>query len=104
MIQPERHFFVCGNRRPSVSDMPSCGRSGATEVSSALRRGREARGLTTRVFITDSGCLGVCPEGGCTVVVYPEGVWYSPVTAGDVDEIVERHMVGGEVVERLLAR
>ena len=35
------------------------------------------------------------------VVVYPDGVWYGHVTAPDVAEIVERHLVGGEPVERL---
>jgi (2Fe-2S) ferredoxin len=36
-----------------------------------------------------------------TVVVYPEGVWYGHVTPADVDEIIDEHIVGGRVVERL---
>ena len=47
-----------------------------------------------------SGCLDAC-EFGVSVVVYPEQVWYGGVTTADVDEIVERHLIGGEVVERL---
>ena len=35
-------------------------------------------------------------------VVYPEGVWYTFVDNADIDEIVERHLVKGEVVERLV--
>jgi len=38
------------------------------------------------------------------VVVYPEGVWYGGVTPADVPEIVERHLVGGQPVERLRLR
>jgi (2Fe-2S) ferredoxin len=40
--------------------------------------------------------------GGPVAVVYPEGVWYTYVDAQDVDEIVDSHLKGGRVVERLL--
>jgi (2Fe-2S) ferredoxin len=33
--------------------------------------------------------------------VYPEGVWYTYVDNSDIDEIVNAHLIGGEVVERL---
>jgi (2Fe-2S) ferredoxin len=36
------------------------------------------------------------------VVVYPEGVWYGRVRPEDVPEIVERHLLGGEPIARLL--
>ena len=36
------------------------------------------------------------------MVVYPEQVWYGGVTVDDVTEIVEKHLVGGEPVTRLL--
>jgi (2Fe-2S) ferredoxin len=35
------------------------------------------------------------------VVVYPDAVWYGHVTEADVEEIVEKHLVGGEPVDRL---
>jgi (2Fe-2S) ferredoxin len=39
------------------------------------------------------------------VVIYPEGVWYRvEEIERDVDEIVERHIVKGEHVERLKLR
>ena len=40
--------------------------------------------------------------GGPVAVVYPEGVWYTYVDASDIDEIVDSHLIGGEVVTRLL--
>ena len=102
MRKPVRHFFVCGNRRPAAAELASCGHNGSTEVASALRRARERHGLSAAVYVTDTGCLGLCPPSGCTIVVYPEAVWYTGVTTADVDEIVDRHMLCGEVVERLL--
>ena len=61
-----------------------------------------ARGLAGvgRVRVNIAGCLDRCQEGP-TVVVYPEGVWYRIATREDVDELIERHLVGGEPVERL---
>ncbi|MEN9630969.1 MAG: hypothetical protein RJA10_4197, partial [Pseudomonadota bacterium] len=34
--------------------------------------------------------------------VYPEETWYTYVDQADLDEIVERHLQRGEVVERLV--
>ena len=52
-----------------------------------------------------AGCLDQC-EHGCTVLVYSDSgapqVWYGGVTVGDVDEIINEHLIGGKVVERLL--
>jgi len=35
------------------------------------------------------------------IVVYPEGTWYTFVDREDLNEIIERHLRKGEVVERL---
>jgi (2Fe-2S) ferredoxin len=53
-----------------------------------------------RVRINKAGCLDRCEEGP-VIVVYPEEVWYTYVDREDIDEIIDRHIVGGEVVERL---
>ena len=36
------------------------------------------------------------------MVIYPEGVWYWIGSEADVTEIMERHVLRGEVVTRLL--
>ena len=43
---------------------------------------------------------GPC-DTGPNVLVYPEGVLYGGVTKDDVAEIIDKHLLGGEVVERL---
>ncbi len=52
------------------------------------------------VRINKAGCLDRCDEGPC-VVVYPEGIWYTYVDEQDIDEIIDRHVLRGEIVERL---
>ncbi len=54
------------------------------------------------VRIDSVDCLGLCKHGP-NAVVYPGGTWYLGLTEGDVPEIVERHLEGGEPVERLAA-
>ena len=53
-----------------------------------------------KIRINKSGCLDRCSEGPC-IVVYPEAVWYTYVDVHDIDEIVDKHLIKGEVVERL---
>lgn len=53
------------------------------------------------VRVNRAGCLDRC-EYGPAIVIYPEGVWYSCATTGDVDEILESHVVQGKRVERLM--
>jgi (2Fe-2S) ferredoxin len=99
----ERHVFVCGGK--------SCSKVGSAEVKEAfvreletrgLRYGKESKGRNPDgpILLTDCGSVGFCSIG-TAVLVYPENVWYAQVRADDVREIVERHLIGGEVVERL---
>ena len=53
------------------------------------------------VRINQAGCLDRC-ELGPVIVVYPEGTWYSYVDESDVDEIIDKHLLGGEIVKRLM--
>jgi (2Fe-2S) ferredoxin len=55
------------------------------------------------IRINLSGCLNLC-EFGPAMVIYPEGVWYRYETDTDIEEILDRHVVRGERVERLLIR
>lgn len=53
-----------------------------------------------KVRVNNAGCLDRCEEGPC-VVIYPQGTWYTYVDRDDIDEIIERHLLKGEIVERL---
>jgi len=98
-----RHVFVCNGK--------SCSKVGSAEVKEAFVRELESRGLRYGkvskgrnpegpILLTDCGSVGFCSIG-TAVIVYPENVWYAQVRAEDVPEIIEKHLIGGEVVERL---
>lgn len=96
----DKHVFVCTNQRPPDHPRGCCDPTDCGDLHRAFKKAVAGRGLRARVRANRAGCLDQC-EHGPTVVVYPDGVWYGPVSEGDVDEIVESHLVGGQPVERL---
>ena len=97
----QRHVFVCTNERAPDHPRGSCKLKGSVEVRDTLKAELKARGLAKLVRANNAGCLDQC-EMGITMVVYPEQVWYGHVTVADIPEIVEKHLMKGEIVERLL--
>ena len=53
------------------------------------------------IYISKSGCQGFC-QIGPLVTIYPEEIFYTKVRPEDVEEIVEKTVKNGEMVERLL--
>ncbi|PUA18369.1 ferredoxin [Glaciimonas sp. PCH181] len=89
------------NERPP-GDRVSCAHSGAQAAQEHAKRRIKGLGLAGdgKVRINKAGCLERCEEGP-TLVIYPEGVWYTYVDTEDIDEIIDVHIVGGKIVERL---
>jgi (2Fe-2S) ferredoxin len=94
------HVFVCVNRRPSGDPKGCCADKGSEELREFFKSEIARRGLKGKVRINAAGCLDQCHQGP-TVVVYSEGVWYQVKNKEDATEIIERHLLQGEVVERL---
>jgi (2Fe-2S) ferredoxin len=86
-----RHLFVCTNDRSSGK--PACGARGGRELLAAVQNLLIARGGDA--LATGCECLGPCFDGP-NAVVYPDGVWYGGLDAGDAPALVE-HLVAGAV-------
>ena len=78
-----------------------CTSSGSVAIQEAFKEQIEANGLAEEVKIVQTGCFGLCALGP-VVIVYPDGTFYSRVTAEDVKEIVSEHLLKGRIVERLV--
>ncbi len=94
------HVFCCVNRRPADHPQGSCADKGSERLRNYMKARTKELGLDD-VRINQAGCLDRC-EHGPTMVVYPDGVWYTYRSFAEIDEILQSHIVGGQPVERLM--
>ena len=83
-----------------------CGGTGCLSSNSAQIKERfeslvEEKGLSNHVTVNQVGCFGFCSQGPF-VKIFPEDTLYRGVSVEDVDEIVEKDLIGDQIVERLL--
>ncbi len=87
-----KNILICGGT--------GCTSSGSTSLREALEKELAAKGIADEIKIVTTGCFGLCALGPI-MIIYPEGTFYSMVKTEDIAEIVESHLIGGRVVERL---
>lgn len=102
MPKPEKHLFVCTQQRPEGHPRGSCQAKDGSGIAEEFWFQLQGKNLLGRISLTTTACFGPCGIGP-NVLVYPEGVLYSGVKREDVQEIVEQHLLGNEVVSRLQA-
>ena len=93
-------MFFCVNQRND--GRKCCADSGAQELRDYAKQRIKDLGVAGqgKVRVNMAGCLDRCGFGP-VAVVYPDGVWYHLESKRDVDEVIESHLVGGKVVDRL---
>ena len=99
----QHHVFVCTGKSCSAVDSVAVKAAFEQELlSRSMLFGKEKKGKNPKgsVVLTECSSVGFCAIGAA-VMVYPDGVWYAQVRAGDVAEIVKEHLIKGRVVERL---
>ena len=82
---------------------PNCTGRGSRALLPVLEQAIESAGLTGRVEILATTCRNRC-DYGPSLNVYPGPVFYNEVDAGAIREIVERHLLRGEIADRWLFR
>jgi (2Fe-2S) ferredoxin len=99
----EKHIFICENRRPPENPKGCCFDKGGSKIREVFKKRLAELGLKSEVRVNSSGCLDAC-EFGVSVVVYPEQIWYGGVKVGDVEEIIQSHIIKNTPVQRLIIK
>ena len=85
-----------------VVGMATCGiAAGARPVLNAFVEEVTKEGLTDKVTVTQTGCIGLCQLEPIVEVYEPgkEKVTYVKMTAEKAEKVITEHIKGGKVVE-----
>ena len=86
-----------------VVGMATCGiAAGARPVLNEFANKVQEKGLTDKIVVSQTGCIGLCQYEPIFEVFEPfkEKVTYIKMDADKADEVLERHLIGGHVVEK----
>ena len=90
----EKHILVCHGTGCTSSKSPL--------IIENFRKLIKQKNLN-QVKVVQTGCFGLCAKGPI-VIIRPEDIFYSLVTPEDCEEIVNKHLIEGKLVERLLCK
>lgn len=95
------HRNGLGLTQVMVCSGTACSSAESQDLRIEMERELGRRGLNDSVRVFKTGCFGFCQHGPI-VMVHPGEIFYCRVKPEDVKELVETHLIGGRVVERLL--
>ena len=90
----EKHILVCHGT--------GCTSSKSPKIIENFRKIIEEKNIEN-VRVIQTGCFGLCAKGPI-VIIRPEDTFYANCKPEDCEEIVEKHIQKGEIVERLLCK
>ena len=93
LAENEKYKFnvlVCGGG--------GCVSSNCEEVDDAIRSELSVLGLNDKVNVIQTGCMGICAVGP-VVLILPQRIFYTQLTPKKAKDIVNRHIMNGEVCE-----
>lgn len=103
MSRFQKHLFICNNKRTESDPRGSCSAKGSNDLLDYAKERINALGLKGKVRVNKAGCLDACSHGPA-MVIYPDDVWYSPKTKGDIEEIIMSHIQNNLILGKFLIK
>jgi len=85
----------------AVCSGTGCRANASEKVVAAFRQGLQDLGMEDEVELKNTGCHGFCEQGPIAVIL-PQDICYLRVKEENVEEILEKTVRDGEVIEELL--
>ena len=92
-IPYKKQILVCLNE--------TCKCQGSDKVFEKLKARIKELDLKKTYIPSRVLCLGLCGKGP-NVVVWPEGTVYCGFTEDNVEDLIQKHLLGGEILNNLL--
>lgn len=90
----EKHILVCQGT--------GCTSSKSPEILENFKKIIQEKNIEN-VRVIKTGCFGLCAKGPI-VIIRPEDTFYAMVKPEDCEEIIDKHIINGEKVTRLLCK
>lgn len=94
----QRHMFFCMHARSGTCCKDQGAKKGRKEAKRHIKDLDLKKG--EKIYVNETDCLGHCSDGP-VVLVYPSGTYYRYESKEDIDEIIDKDLLGGKVVKRL---
>lgn len=99
LSESDRMLLLCMDRKTA-----KC--ASAKQMSASwkfLKRRLKELGLHRRggILRIKMGCVGIC-RGGPILLVSPDGTWYGQCSPKVIEQIIQRHLINGTVVEEFV--
>ncbi|MBA2649252.1 MAG: NAD(P)H-dependent oxidoreductase subunit E [Legionella sp.] len=96
------HVFVCVNKKNHGKCCSAFNSESIYEfLRGELNRKQELLKNRKRVKVTKTSCLGRCAVGP-NILISPDNIWYTFTSMDDIHEIIDKHLIQGQLVERLI--
>ncbi len=99
-MSSKRRIYICDSHKPKIHGGGCCSDKGSQDLLKIFTEALHDANLLKKIEIIPTTCLSQCLTG-ISVRIWPDQIYYGKVKEGDIDTIIEEHLILGNPVARL---